>query len=85
MKKIYFKPEIEKVEIDVKFILMLTPAGFKEAFWKELAAKRRNDSGYPARKVFDELNESYYRVFGVYRYTDYDSFRRRIKKAVNKG
>jgi len=84
MKRPYKKPEVEKIEIDPKLIIMLTRDGFKEIFWSELAEKRKINPKISARKVFDELNEKYYQTFGIYRYSDYDSFRRRIKKAVNK-
>lgn len=82
MKK-HTKPEVDKVTIDVKFILMLTPSGFRDVFWDELAKKRKENPGITQKEVFDLLNEEYYRVFGVYRYSDYDSFRRRMNRLNN--
>jgi len=47
-----------------------TPNGFARAFFE-------------ANKNYKPPNDEYYKAFGIYRYSDYDSFRRRLKKIIN--
>jgi len=78
MKKPYSKPEIKK--IDSTLIRMLTKQGFTEVFWEEYCIRLKSDSSITREEVFDQLNKKYFDTFGSYRYSSYDSFRRRINQ-----
>ena len=78
MNKPYIKPEAKKVEVDSQIIRMLSKPGFIEVFWEELAARRKEDPCISREAVFDSLNKKYCDVLGSFRYSSYDSFRRRI-------
>lgn len=78
MRKPYIKPVIKKVEIDADILRMYTQQGFIELFWEELQSARKIDESISQEAVFDMLNDKWYRVFKSFRYSCYDSFRRRL-------
>jgi hypothetical protein len=80
MKKAYEKPEVKKVEVDSQIIRMFTREGFIEVFWEELIEQRKANCKISEKSVFDLLNEKFYQVFREFRYSSYDSFRRRLNK-----
>jgi hypothetical protein len=78
MKKTYTKPESKKIEIDSQVLRMLSREGFVDVFWEELAFRQKEDPSVTREEVFSLLNEKYFKALGTYRYSCYDSFRRRL-------
>jgi hypothetical protein len=70
----------KKVLIDATLLRMISREGCIEVFWEELASRRKVNPKTTHEEAFEHLNEKYYEAFGVYRYSCYDSFRRRLNK-----
>jgi hypothetical protein len=63
--------EIKKLKEKISLMNQLAT---KEAFYKYYFSKLNQ---YPSNKsCFDAVNELYLQLFGMYRYSDYNSFRR---------
>lgn len=66
-------------EIDGEVIRMLTREGFMELFWERYQGMLKADPATRREDVFNELNEKYFKAIGCYRYSNYESFRRRLR------
>lgn len=66
-------------DIDGEVIRMLTREGFMELFWEKLRVAIKADPAARREDIFNELNEKYFKVIGCYRYSNYESFRRRLR------
>jgi hypothetical protein len=78
MQKPYVKPVVSKVEVDAQIVRMFTRKGFIEVFREELCKQRKTDHRVSEKEVFDYLNERFYKIFGAFRYSSYNSFRQRL-------
>ena len=67
-----------RVEVDSQVLRMFSKDGFKELFWEELALRRNDNPDISRKEVFDSLNDKFFDTFGVARYENYDSFRKRL-------
>lgn len=70
---------IEKLELQLEQMkLLATTTGFFNAYFEELKKSATNT------EAFNTVNERYHKLFGLYRYSDYNTFRvvknRNIKK-----
>lgn len=66
--------EIEKLKVqNEKMKKLATRDGFFKEYFLKCKSCKTN------KEAFDIINEEYYNLFGQYRYSDHDSF----KKAVN--
>lgn len=65
-------------EIDAKTVRMISPDGFIEVFWEDLIESQKKNPYITRAAIFHELNKLYEDTFGVPRYSNWDSFRRRL-------
>lgn len=79
MKKSYIPPEVTRREVDGEVIKMLTRQGFVDLFWEKFREKLKEDPDTRREDVFNELNDKYQSAIGCSRYSNYDSFRKRLK------
>lgn len=80
MKKKYAVTQLKETSLDSQLIRMLTREGFIEVFWEELSTRRKQDAKVTYEIVFEFLNEKYLRAFGTHRYSNFESFRRRLNE-----
>lgn len=70
---------IEKLEIQLEQMKQLgTTSGFFNAYFKQLKTASTND------EAFNVINEQYYSLFGRYRYSSYDTFRKVKNRNIKK-
>lgn len=79
-KKPYVKPKVSKVEVEIDIIRMFTRQGFIDLFWEKYQEAIREDPCASRECVFNELNNKWLKFTGEFRYSDYDSFRRRLNQ-----
>lgn len=79
-KKPYIKPEVCKVIVDEDFIRMISHQGFVELFWERYQQALKVNPAVTREQVFYCLNEHWFKYVNYYRYSDYDSFRRRLNQ-----
>lgn len=79
MKKTYEPPVIDRREVDSEVIQMLTRQGFLCLFWVKFQEKCKINPDVRREDVFNELNNKYQAAIGCSRYSNYESFRRRLK------
>lgn len=65
-------------EIDAKTVRMISADGFMELFWEELTEAQKKNPYITRAAIFHELNKLYEDTFGTPRYSNWDSFRRRL-------
>jgi hypothetical protein len=80
MKKQYAVAQLKETSLDSQLIRMLTREGFIDVFWEELSIRRKEDPKVTYENVFEFLNEKYFNTFGTHRYSNFESFRRRLNE-----
>jgi hypothetical protein len=61
---------IAKIEKENERLRLLSSSkGFYAEYFKELITAKSN------KEAFDTVNEEYYKLFGIYRYSDWNSFK----------
>jgi hypothetical protein len=81
MKMKYSPPTIKRKLFPGRVILSLRKKnGFIEVFWAEFKERCKTCSDTRKEDVFNDLNDEYFKYVGIYRYENYESFRRRINK-----
>ncbi|WP_295093751.1 hypothetical protein [uncultured Flavobacterium sp.] len=62
---------VEKLEKENDLLRRLSSTtGFYQEYYKKLASAKSNEA------AFNDLNETYHKLFGRYRYSDFNSFKR---------
>lgn len=73
-KKLADQVELEKLQKKVERMQELVPInGFYKAYFKMLNESESNTA------AFNKLNDEYFELFGVYRYSSWDVFRNAMK------
>lgn len=65
-------------EENVRMRKMATTKGFYDAYFKALQFERTNTD------AFNKINDEYFDLFGIYRYSSYDVFRNSTKNLLRK-
>jgi hypothetical protein len=70
---------IAKIELEnEKLRLLSSQKGFYAEYFKALITAKSN------KEAFDTVNEEYYKLFGSYRYSDWNSFKKMTNYYNNK-
>lgn len=78
-KKLADQVAYEKLEIKVARMRQLVPIdGFYKAYFDLLKASTSN------LEAFNKLNDEYFELFGVYRYSSYESFKKLQNRYLKK-
>lgn len=73
-KKLADQVELEKLQIKVERMRQLVPiAGFFKCYFALLKESKTDV------EAFNKLNDEYFELFGMYRYSDWDAFRNSMK------
>lgn len=80
-KQLAISQEIKKIKEENSLMRTLaTRNGFFDRYFKELGSVKEN--GRPRHRTqvecFNHINDQYFDLFGEYRYTDYNSFRKQV-------
>jgi len=65
--------------IDDEVVLMIYSKKFADLFWSKYQERLKDDPGVRREEIFDEMNNKYKKAMGEFRYSSYDSFRKRLK------
>lgn len=68
-------------EIDGEVFRMISKKGFVDLFWEKFKLMCQIDPRTRKEDAFNLLNEKYFKAIGEYRYSNYESFRRRMNDA----
>lgn len=74
----------EMIFVEKDVLKMVSRQGFIEVFWRELAEARKVNVKISHARVFSEMNEKYFNVFGVYRYSSYDVFKQILNSKTDR-
>jgi hypothetical protein len=80
MSKPYIKPTIKIDEIPVQLLRMWSIKGCIEVFDEERISRRKEDPDISDETIFNDLNQSFCKLFGDFRFSSYDSFRQIMKR-----
>jgi hypothetical protein len=73
--------QIDKLRLENQIMKMIaTPSGFFKYYFEKL----KDDNFKTDIACFNYVNELYFEFFGVYKYTDYNSFRKLKNKTFKK-
>lgn len=60
----------------LRIFRMIPTDGFIALFWDEIKTANHSGTHITHREAFEKLNEEYFSVTGIYRYSSFESFKK---------